>query len=288
MSLSPSPSGRPVRRVAIISFQITKKGPTLGSPHWGRNATTHPKGKNSTPGSAEGAGLSETNNGPGDEGFDEAPPQCPEDDFFGLQMISPSSSISRDGKNKDDRSPPQQLVRPAAESGPLRPSASPDSKSNLSAPRSLCPRDLSGESAASRSAPGRPVPGRHARRAPDPAGGRAGAARRRRAPRPPPPAGRSQAPPRPAPAGPGLSAAAGGRGAGRRPPDSPLASPGRAGAALGRPRSPSDRSASLRCRAELFPGGGFLASSSLDPPPPTPPPSPPLPRGGSGAEYFLS
>lgn len=143
MSLSPSPSGRPVRRVAIISFQITKKGPTLGSPHWGRNATTHPKGKNSTPGSAEGAGLSETNNGPGDEGFDEAPPQCPEDDFFGLQTISPSSSISRDGKNKDDRSPPQQLVRPAAESGPLRPSASPDSKSNLSAPRSLCPRDLS-------------------------------------------------------------------------------------------------------------------------------------------------
>ncbi|KAG3257630.1 hypothetical protein H1C71_027396, partial [Ictidomys tridecemlineatus] len=44
----------------------------------------------------------------------------------------------------------------------------------------------------------------------------------------------------------------------------------------------------LRSRAELFPGGGFLASSSLDPPPPTPPPSPPLPRGGSGTEYFLS
>lgn len=155
-------------------------------------------------------------------------------------------------------------------------------------PKQKIKQTRTGESAASRSAPGRPVPGRHARRAPDPAGGRAGAARRRRAPRPPPPAGRSQAPPRPAPAGPGLSAAAGGRGAGRRPPDSPLASPGRAGAALGRPRSPSDRSASLRCRAELFPGGGFLASSSLDPPPPTPPPSPPLPRGGSGAEYFLS
>ncbi|XP_036082542.1 translation initiation factor IF-2-like [Rousettus aegyptiacus] len=147
-----------------------------------------------------------------------------------------------------------------------------------------------GGSGASGSARNCPAPGPrapHARREPVGAGRRPGAARRR-APRPPPPASRSQAPPRPAPAGPGLSAAAGGRGAGRRPPDSPLASPGRAGAALGRPRSPSDRSASLRSRAELFPGGGFLASSSLDPPPPTPPPSPPLPRGGSGAEYFLS
>ncbi|XP_053751355.1 collagen alpha-1(I) chain-like [Panthera pardus] len=148
-----------------------------------------------------------------------------------------------------------------------------------------------GESGARGSAQGWPAPGSAPRtpgasrtaREDDPA-----LPARRRAPRPPPPAGRSQAPPRPAPAGPGLSAAAGGRGAGRRPPDSPLASPGRAGAALGRPRSPSDRSASLCCRAELFPGGGFLASSSLDPPPPTPPPSPPLPRGGSEAEYFLS
>lgn len=35
LSLSPSPSGRPVLRVAIISFQIAKKGQILESPHWG-------------------------------------------------------------------------------------------------------------------------------------------------------------------------------------------------------------------------------------------------------------
>lgn len=54
LSVSPSPSGRPVGRVAIISFQITKKGPTLWSPHWGGNAATQQREENSTPGSDEG------------------------------------------------------------------------------------------------------------------------------------------------------------------------------------------------------------------------------------------
>lgn len=59
LSLSPSPSGRPVRRVAIISFQMTKKGQILWNPHWrwwGGDATTHPKGKNSAS-KLRGAGL---------------------------------------------------------------------------------------------------------------------------------------------------------------------------------------------------------------------------------------
>lgn len=43
LSLSPSPSGSPVRRVAIISFQMTKKGPTLWSPHWGEECYHTPK-----------------------------------------------------------------------------------------------------------------------------------------------------------------------------------------------------------------------------------------------------
>lgn len=57
----------------------------------------------------------ETNNVPGKECFYKTPAKCP-DDFFGLQLTAPSSSISRDFKNKD-RSP-WQLVRLNEERSP--------------------------------------------------------------------------------------------------------------------------------------------------------------------------
>lgn len=65
------PSGRPVRRVAIISFQITKKGPTLGSPHWEEMPPCTKKVRipHQVP---RGCRVAETN-----EGFNEAPLQMP-------------------------------------------------------------------------------------------------------------------------------------------------------------------------------------------------------------------
>lgn len=94
----------------------------------------------------------------------------------------------------------------------------------------------------------------------------------------------SQAAPRPAPAGPGLSAPREGvgRGGGRRT----LPSPGRAGRG---PRSRDRRARDCpgRRARELLPGGGLLAPSFWDPPPSSPPPSPPLPsRGTLGDEEF--
>lgn len=65
----------------------------------------------------------ETNIVPGKECFSEAPAKCP-DDVFGLQLTAPSSSISRDFKNKDRSS-----WQPTAESSPLPPR---QSKRNLS------------------------------------------------------------------------------------------------------------------------------------------------------------
>lgn len=59
----------------------------------------------------------------GNECLYEAPSKYP-DDFFGLQMTSASSSISRDLKKHKDRSS-WQLVRPMGESGPLPLSATP-------------------------------------------------------------------------------------------------------------------------------------------------------------------
>lgn len=94
---------------------------------------------------------------------------------------------------------------------------------------------------------------------------------------------RSQATPRPAPAGPGLSAPREGvgRGGGRR--TLPLAWPGRPGLPL--PRSPSarlSRPAGTRAASRGRTARAFL----LDPPPSTPPPSPPLPGDARGLGVF--
>lgn len=121
LSLSPSPSGRPVRRVAIISFQITKKGPTLWSPHWGAECHHTPEREEFHTRLRGGAGLVKQVMCLGMKCFYEAPSKRP-DGVFGLQLTSPSSSISRDLKNKEDGSS-WQLMRPTAESGPPPPPA---------------------------------------------------------------------------------------------------------------------------------------------------------------------
>lgn len=75
---------------------------------------------------------------------------------------------------------------------------------------------------------GRPASGRRASHTPDRPTALRGRSQAAAAPGRPLPGTAATCPGRP----PGRSAAAGGRGAGRRPPDSPLASPGRAGAPL--------------------------------------------------------
>lgn len=82
-------------------------GSTLGV---GRKCHTHQKGKNSTPGSEKVQGQGNTQRA-GDETdlrVSVSPCQCP------LQATSPSSSISRDFKNKGDRSPCELPSRPTA------------------------------------------------------------------------------------------------------------------------------------------------------------------------------
>lgn len=94
---------------------------------------------------------------------------------------------------------------------------------------------------------------------------------------------RSQAAPRPAPAGPGLSAPREGvgRGGGRRT----LPSPGRAGRGP-RSRDRQARDCPGRRARELLPGGGLLAPSFWIHLLPPPPPSPPLPGDARGRRVF--
>lgn len=82
LSLSPSPSGSPVRRVAIISFQMTKKGPTLWSPHWGEECYHTPKREEFHTRLPGGAGLVKQVTCQGRKGFDEAPSKRPDDLFL--------------------------------------------------------------------------------------------------------------------------------------------------------------------------------------------------------------
>lgn len=136
LSLSPSPSGSPVRRVAIISFQMTKKGPTLWSPHWGEGCYHTPKGEEFHTGLPGGAGLVRQVTSQGMKCFDEAPSKRPMICFSGLQLTSPSSSISQDLKNKDDGSS-RQLTRPTADRGPPPPRRDSQTRRNPSGSRRL-------------------------------------------------------------------------------------------------------------------------------------------------------